>query len=446
VPINWHAMSGEIAHVLSDSGAEVLVAHADLWRNTSDAVPRGTKLLLAPPPAEVIAAHGLGAVETRLPEGAASWHEWVEAQTPSKEAPPAPRESMIYTSGTSGVPKGVKRFRPTEAQLVELKALRARVYGIEPGMRALVPGPLYHSAPNSFALSAARMGGLLALMPRFDAEEFLALVERHRISHSFMVPTMFVRLLRLPEQVRRRYDLSSLRFVVHAAAPCPVPVKEAMIDWWGEVLVEFYGATETGPVTLCDSAEWRAHRGSVGRAVETATVKVLDDEGRERKAGETGEIFVRVNAYPDFTYQNLPEERRRIERDGLVSVGDVGYLDGEGYLYLCDRKRDMIISGGANIYPAEIESALLALPGVGDCAVFGVPDEEFGESVMAVVAPSHGAALAPAELLAALGRQLAGYKLPRRIEICASLPREDSGKIRKRALRDPYWEKTGRKI
>ena len=446
VPINWHATPDEIAYILKDSGAGVLVAHADLWRRAADAIPPATTVLLAPPPPEVASAYALAEEEFNLPPGALPWHDWVEAQVPSREAAPPPCESMIYTSGTTGVPKGVRRFRPTGDQLAALRELRARVYGIVPGMRVLVPGPLYHSAPNSYALNAVAMGGLVVLMPRFDAEAFLALVERHHVTHSFMVPTMFARLLKLPERQRRRYDVSSLECVVHAAAPCPDHVKEAMIDWWGEVLVEFYGATEIGPVTLCGSAEWLARRGTVGRAVESAEIKVLDDDGRELPAGNAGELFVRVHAYPDFTYQNQPEERRRVESNGLISVGDVGYLDNAGYLYLCDRKRDMIISGGVNIYPAEIEAALLALPGVGDCAVFGIPDAEFGESVMAVVAPAHGAALLPDSLLAALAARVADYKLPRRIEIRSELPREDSGKIRKRALRDPYWEKTGRKI
>ena len=313
VPINWHATADEIAYILKDSGAGVLVAHADLWRRAGDAIPPATTVLLAPPPPEVAAAYGLAEAELDVPPGTLPWHDWVEAQVPSREAQPAPCESMIYTSGTTGRPKGVRRFRPTGDQLAGLRELRARVYGIAPGMRALVPGPLYHSAPNAYALNAVSMGGLVVLMPRFDAEAFLALVERHHITHSFMVPTMFARLLKLPEHMRRRYDVSSLECVVHAAAPCPDHVKAAMIAWWGGVLVEFYGATEIGPVTLCGSAEWLARRGTVGRAVESAEIKVLDDDGRELPAGTAGELFVRVHAYPDFTYRNQPEERRRIE-------------------------------------------------------------------------------------------------------------------------------------
>ena len=446
VPINWHFKEEEVAYILKDSGARVLVVHSDLWRRVRDAAAPGLSALIVPTPPALCAAYGIADDEARLPTGQVSWDDWVEAQAPSEVPAPPPCESMIYTSGTTGVPKGVRRFRPTPVELAALRALRARVYGFRPGMRALIPGPLYHSAPNAYALNAARMGGLVALMPRFAAEAFLALVERHRISHAFMVPTMFVRLLNLPERVRRHYDVSSLECVVHAAAPCPPEVKGAMIEWWSGALVEFYGATESGPVTFCDSAEWLAHRGTVGRAVEGAVVKVLDEEGCQVPQGREGELYVRVGAYPDFTYQNQPEERRLIEREGLITVGDVGYFDRDGYLYLCDRKRDMIISGGANVYPAEIEAAIHALPGVGDCAVFGIPDAEFGESIMAVIAPAEGAVLRPEQVIAALAARLADYKLPRRVEIRPALPREDSGKIKKRALRDPYWEKTGRRI
>ena len=446
VPINWHFRSREIAYILGDCRARVLVIHADLARAVADAIPRDVTVIAVATPVELRRTYGIAEAEASVPRGTLEWESWLDAQTPSTAPPLPPRESMIYTSGTTGVPKGVRRQRPTPEQAAAIDRMRRKVYGIEPEMRAIVPGPLYHSAPNAYGLRASRTGGLVVLMPRFDAEEFLALVETHGVSHAFMVPTMFVRLLNLPEAVRRRYDVSSLKFIVHAAAPCPAEVKRAMLEWWGPVLVEFYGGTESGAVTVCDSAEWLAHPGTVGRVVEQGVVKAIAEGGSEAATGEAGELFMRLSYYPDFTYQNLPEERRRIERDGLITLGDVGYFDAEGYLYLCDRKRDMIISGGVNIYPAEIEAAILALAGVADCAVFGIPDPEYGEQVMAAVVPVPGVQLTSEGLRDALRERLAGYKVPRRIELRESLPREDSGKLLKRALREPYWRGTGRAI
>lgn len=446
VPINWHFKVPEVAYILADCKARVLVIHADLWRQVKEAVPGHVAVLQVTTPPEICTAYGVATEDARPTARAVVWSEWAGGQTPTEEPPSPPRESMIYTSGTTGHPKGVKRFRPTPEEAIEVERLRVLVYGISPGMRAIVPGPLYHSAPNSFGLRSARMGGRVVLMPRFDAEDFLRAVERHRITHALMVPTMFVRLLNLPAATRQRYDLSSLRFVVHAAAPCPPDVKAAMIEWWGPIIVEFYGGTESGPVTFCDSLDWLAHRGTVGRVVDDAVVTVMDDDGRELPAGEAGELFMRIKHYPDFTYQNQPEERMRIDRDGLITLGDVGYFDRDGYLYLCDRKQDMIISGGVNIYPAEIEAAIHAIPGVRDCAVFGIPDTEFGEAIMAVVEPANGARITPAFVMAEVRRQLADYKVPRTVEIRTTLPREDSGKIRKRLLREPYWAGAGRRI
>jgi long-chain acyl-CoA synthetase len=262
----------------------------------------------------------------------------------------------------------------------------------------------------------------------------------------FMVPTMFIRLLKLSAATRARFDVSSLRFVIHAAAPCPNDVKRAMIDWWGPVINEFYGSTESGAVTLATSADTLARPGTVGRAVEGAEVRILDDAGRSLPAGQVGEIFTRVAELPDFTYHNRPEERAKVDRDGFITSGDVGYLDKDGYLFLCDRKRDMVISGGVNIYPAEIEAVLHGAPGVQDCAVFGIPDPEFGEKLMAIVEPLEGSDLHTEDLSAFLRLRLADYKVPRIIEIGRDLPREDSGKIFKRKLRDPYWQALGRRI
>ncbi len=446
VPFNWHATAHEVAYLLRDCGARVLVGHADLLARIGDAIPEGVAVFAVETPAELCAAHRLEEADGRLRPGMIEWNAWRENQPVWQGAPPATTESIIYTSGTTGKPKGVRRQPPTPEQLVHIDAMRRQIYGMKPGIRALLPGPLYHSAPNGFGLRAARIGERLVLMPRFDPEELPRLVERHRIDTLLMVPTMFVRLLKLPEATRRRYDLSSLTFVIHAAAPCPVEVKRAMIDWWGPIINEFYGGTESGAISFCTSAEWLAHPGTVGRLVEGATVRILDDDGAPCPTGVPGEVFMRLAYYPDFTYQGQPEKRREIERDGLITLGDVGYLDAENYLYLCDRKRDMAIIGGTNVYPAEIEAVLVGMTGVRDCAVFGIPDAEYGEVLMAVVEPQPGAALDAAQIEVYLRRYFTGFKLPRRIEIAADLPREDSGKIFKRRLRAPYWEKAGRSI
>jgi long-chain acyl-CoA synthetase len=320
------------------------------------------------------------------------------------------------------------------------------IYGGKPGARALLPGPLYHSAPNSFGIRSARLGGVLVIMPRFDPEELLRLIEEQRIDTIFMVPTMFIRLMKLPEEVRKKYDMSSLRHIIHAAAPCPPDVKRAMIDWWGPVIYEFYGSTESGAVTFANSEDALKKPGTIGKISPGAELRFIGDDGHELPQGEIGEIYSRIAANPDFTYHNKPEKRVEIERDGFITSGDVGYIDADGYVFLCDRKRDMVISGGVNIYPAEIESVLHALPGVHDCAVFGIPDEEFGEALMAVVEPRPGATLDVADIRTRLKASLTDYKVPKHIEIRTGLPREDSGKIFKRRLRDPYWEQAGRKI
>jgi long-chain acyl-CoA synthetase len=260
------------------------------------------------------------------------------------------------------------------------------------------------------------------------------------------VPTMFVRLLKLPREVRKKYDLTSLKFVVHAAAPCPVEVKREMIEWWGPVINEYYGATETGAVVFCTAEEWLAHPGTVGRPQADVKLVISDEAGKEMPVGEAGDVYVRMTTGSDFTYHGDDEKRRKAERNGLISVGDIGYVDKDGFLFLCDRRNHMVISGGVNIYPAEIEAEILKIPGVADCGVFGIPDAEFGEALCAVVQPQPGAMLSESDVKSFVRDHLARYKVPKVVEFRAELPREDSGKIFKRKLRDPYWEKAGRNI
>jgi len=449
VPINWHSSAEEVTYVLGDAKASVLVAHADLLRGVRSAVPTGTTVLGVETPSEVAAAFGVPGSQRSVPGDIAKWSDWLEGYDPIAEPSAANPLSMIYTSGTTGRPKGVRRLPGADdaEQAADYMVDVARVLGLAPGMRTVITGPMYHTAPNAYAMTAARLcGGYLVLQNRFDPEELLALIERHRITSVHMVPTMFVRLLRLPADVRDRYDLSSLVHVVHAAAPCPVEVKRAMIDWLGPIVHEYYGGTETGAVVGCTSEEWLTHSGTVGRTLATCTVRILDDEGATGPVGEPGEVFMRAGGFPDFTYEGLSQARADVERQGLFTCGDIGYLDSDGFLHLCDRVRDMIISGGVNIYPAEVEACLLTLPGIADCAVFGIPDPEYGEAVAAAIELAAGANVTKGEIEAHVREHLAGFKVPTLIEFHDRLPREDSGKMFKRRLRAPHWEQAGRAI
>jgi long-chain acyl-CoA synthetase len=446
VPVNWHFKPEEIRYILEDSGTRVLVAHADMLHQLRGAVPNGVTVLSVPTPPEILGHYKIDPDHLATPDFAVDLETWLQAQRPY-DGPARPQPAnMIYTSGTTGHPKGVRRHAPTPEQSTSAERMRAMIYGLRPGARALLPGPLYHSAPNSFGLRAGRLGGALVLMPRFDPEEFLRLVEAEKIDTIFMVPTMFIRLMKLPEAVRRKYDMSSLHHVIHAAAPCPADVKRAMIEWWGPVIYEFYGSTESGAVTFANSEDALKKPGTVGKIAPGAELRFIGEDGKILPQGEIGEIYSKIAGNPDFTYHNKPEKRAEIDRDGFITSGDVGYIDADGYVFICDRKRDMVISGGVNIYPAEIEAALHALPGVHDCAVFGIPDEEFGEALMAVVEPQAGLTLDIADIRAQLKTSLADYKVPKHVEILKDLPREDSGKIFKRRLRDPYWERAGRRI
>ena len=446
VPVNWHFKGEEINYVLKDSGTQVLIGHADMLHQLRDAVPAGVTVLSAPTPPEILSSYKIDLDRLATPDFALDFESWLGQQRPY-DGPARPQpQNMIYTSGTTGHPKGVRRNAPTPEQSASAERMRSLIYGLQPGARALLPGPLYHSAPNSFGLRAGRLGGALVLMPRFDPEEFLRLVQDESIDTIFMVPTMFIRLMKLPEAVRSRYDMSSLRHVIHAAAPCPADVKRAMIDWWGPVIFEFYGSTESGAVTFANSEDALKKPGTVGKIAPGAELRFVGEDGRMLPQGEIGEIYSRISGNPDFTYHNKPEKRAEIERDGFITSGDVGYIDQDGYVFICDRKRDMVISGGVNIYPTEIEAALHAVSGVHDCAVFGIPDDEFGEALMAVVEPQAGVALDVADIRARLKASLADYKVPKHVEISSHLPREDSGKIFKRRLRDPYWERAGRRI
>ena len=446
VPVNWHQKGDEAGYIFRDCDAKAVIAHADLLPQIEAEIAADVPIFVVPTPPEIAAAYGLSPDQCRPAPGAKLWSEFVAAHRPWSQAPQAAPNVMIYTSGTTGRPKGVRRAQSTLEITARATKQLAEIMGLGPAIRSVVTGPMYHSAPNAFALYAARLEGELWLQTRFDAEELLQWVERYRIEALHMVPIMFVRLLKLPEAIKRKYDLSSLRHVVHAAAPCPPEVKKAMIQWWGPIINEYYGATEGGAVVYCTAKEWLENYGTVGRVYPGCTVKILDAAGQELPAGEIGEVYMHNSNFPDFTYNRLDAKRREIERHGLITAGDIGYLNERGYLFLCDRAKDMIISGGVNIYPAEIEAVLHSMPGLQDCAVFGIPDDEYGEQVAAVIEARPGTALTAEQVRGYLRERIAGYKVPKLIEFGRDLPREDSGKIFKRKLRDPYWEKAGRKI
>lgn len=350
---------------------------------------------------------------------------------------------MLYSSGTTGRPKGILRPLPENppSEPLPLFHFLNKLWQYREGMTYLSPAPLYHSAPQAAVGITVRNGGTAVIMEQFDPEQYLALVEKYKVTHSQLVPTMFSRMLKLPAEVRNRYDLSSLEIAIHAAAPCPVPVKEQMIEWWGPIIQEYYGATEGLGFTACDSQEWLAHRGSVGRVL-LGDLHILDADMQPSPKGTPGEIWFKT-ATP-FVYFNDPEKTAQTRSpDGSMStVGDIGYVDDDGYLYLTDRSTFMIISGGVNVYPQECENLLITHPDVADAAVFGVPNTDLGEEVKAVIQAMPGVetgARLEQELIAFCQKHLSKMKCPRSVDFEAELPRLPTGKLYKRGLRDRYW-------
>jgi len=422
----------EAAYIVRDGDCRLLVA---------DGALAGVAGAMAPLLPDAALAMTGGA----LP-GHRSWDEMAARQAPSPIDDPRPGAIMLYSSGTTGVPKGVRLTLPAEPFATApspLVGLGRALYGFSTDMVYLSPAPLYHAAPLRWSMAVQQLGGTVAVMERFDAEEALAAIERHRITHAQFVPTHFVRMLKLPPEVRARYDLSSLVAVWHAAAPCPIPVKRAMIDWLGPIVGEYYAGTEGNGFCAISAAEWLERPGSVGRNL-TAVTHICDEDGRELPPGEQGTVF--FEGGPPFHYHRDPEKTAAATNAlGWTTLGDIGRLDEDGYLYLTDRRGHTIISGGVNIYPAEVENALVVHPDVVDVAVIGVPHDEMGEEVLAVVQPRPGVdrdALAD-DLRRFARARLSHVKVPRRFDFRDELPRHDTGKLYKRLLRDEYRDAAG---
>ncbi len=423
----------ELTYIVTDCEARVFIASAATLPVAAQVVAPRVELRLAVD----------GVAEGWEPFGAA-----LDAQPDTPIDDQSEGADMLYSSGTTGRPKGIKAALPEGEfpQMSAVGALAGMLFGATEDDIYLSPAPIYHAAPLRFCMATHRLGATVVLMTHFDPERFLALVEEHGVTFTQVVPTMFVRMLKLPDEVRGRYDLSSLRVVVHAAAPCPVEVKERMIDWWGPVIHEYYAGTEGNGFVYCNSEQWLAHKGTVGTSL-LGPVHVLDEAGDEVGTGETGTIYFESSA---FEYHHDPEKTAS-SRDprgrGWSTLGDVGHLDEDGFLYLTDRRSYMIISGGVNIYPQEAENALVMHPAVADVAVFGIPDEEMGERVHAVVTPADGVEPSPelaADLIAYCRDRLAHYKCPRSVDFRDELPRHPTGKLYKRLLRDDYWPKAQR--
>ena len=443
-PINWHFTPEEARFIIEDSGAKALLVSADLLTPLAPCLSNALPLLVCNLPDD----HTQMQVETAS-QRMQAYEPWL-AKQPTYDGPVvAPRGHMAYTSGTTGRPKGVRRLAPAPDQVAAygrvMDALVTQCFGVTEGSRVLVPAPLYHSAPAVITQQALRRGALLVIQPRFDPEETLRLIAAHRIDVVYMVPTMYVRLLKLPEAVRAKYDTSSLRFIASTGSPCPADVKRAMIAWLGPVVYETYAASETGLLTLMTSEDALRKPGSAGRPAGQAVIRIVSESGEACPTGVAGLVYMRQPAYTDFTYVGNDAARARIERDGLVTLGDMGYLDEDGYLFIVDRLSDMVISGGVNIYPAEIEQALIGCPGVLDCAVVGIPDAEMGEKLLAVVEPEAHATLTLTAIDAWLRPRLAGYKIPRELAL-GTLPRDPNGKIAKRKVRAAYWEGRTRRV
>ena len=442
VPVNWHWVADELAYVIENSGATAVIVDERFVE-----VARAARLDPRTEGCRRWIVIGAGA------DDFVSYEELLAEASPQEPERQGMGGPMFYTSGTTGFPKGVKtsliQIGVTPALMQLVSGTFTQMLGLPAGGVTLLSGPAYHSAQWVFSMFPLLSGGTVVMRHHFDPAEMLALIDEQEVTNVHLVPTQFIRLLKLPEEVRARFDGTSLREVYHGAAPCSPEVKRRMLEWWGSIVHEYYGGTEGGFLSLIRGEEWLEHPGSMGRPLDSVEIRILDDDTEPVEPGTPGQIWFRSKLGSDFEYHGDPAKTAAAHTDGWGTLGDIGYLDADGYLFMSDRKIDMIISGGVNIYPAEIEGVLVGHPAVADAAVFGIPDDEMGEQVKAAIELIDGAAASPelaAELTAYVREHLAGYKAPRSIDFEAHLPRHETGKLYKRLLRDPYWEGTGRSI
>jgi len=428
--------SSEVEYIVKDSKAGAFIASsylAPLAREVAPLIP-GVKLY---------------SINGDI-DGFESWEAATANQPTTLISDPSAGTAMLYSSGTTGRPKGVRRALPEEplgSAYGPLGTLAQVLYGANQDTVYISPAPLYHAAPLNWSMGFFQIGATIIIMERFNEEAALQYIEKYKVTVGQWVPTHFVRMLKLPAEVRAKYDVSSLKAVFHAAAPCPVPVKEQMIAWWGPIVHEYYAGTEGNGFTVLNSEEWLAHKGSVGKGLN-AEVKICDEDGNELPPRTEGSVFFAGGG--EFEYYNDPKKTAESRnKHGWTTLGDVGWLDEEGYLYLTDRKSFMIISGGVNIYPQELENLLVTHPRITDVAVVGAPDDEMGERVVAVVQPADWAEAGDelaAEIMAFARANISHVKIPRQIDFMQELPRHDTGKIYKRLIRDAYWANKTSKI
>ncbi len=437
-PINWHLTAPEIAYIVEDCGAKAVVcspSHVDVCTAALDSVS-------FPAEGRFVAGDAPG------------FRPLQELKSGQPTSMPEDRKAggpMTYTSGTTGNPKGVRRPIVDVAPEVvsSQQALFLALFGMMPGSKGvhIVGAPLYHTAVLNFSTNHLHLGHQIVLMDKWTPEGMLEKIQRYKVTSSHMVPTQFNRLLKLPDDVKAKYDVSSLSHMIHSAAPCPVETKRQMLEWWGPCIYEYYAASEGGG-TLATPEDWQKKPGTVGKPWPISQIRIYDDDHNQLAPNEVGTVWIRMGDHR-FEYHKDEKKTGDAWREGFFTVGDAGYLDEDGYLFLCDRKADMIIGGGVNIYPAEIESVFVTHPKVADVAIFGIPDDDWGEQVKAVVQPTAGVDAGPAldeELMAFAKEKLAKYKLPKSIDYIAEMPRDPNGKLYKRKLRDPYWEGRDRAI
>ena len=439
VPLNWHSVATEIEHIVQDSGAKILIAHTDLIHQFDQQNLPQVLIAVFPTPTDVadsyhidVSARSISADRALDLEKSLQTTEQISTQ------PKAFRGMFAYTSGSTGRPKGIKRKADDSSadKYAVYRGLSQSLMQLTTNDRFYVAAPIYHSAPNTLSLCSLAASDVdIYISTKFDPEHFLNAIEKHKITHIYIVPTMMIRLLKLPQTIREQYDLSSLKYAISTGSACPTDIKTAMIDWFGPIFYESYGASEIGFMTLISSSEASQKPGSVGKVVAGGAIKILDENRQELGPQQSGLIYVDLPMFGEFDYTNFDGDSSAYTYQNYISVGDIGYLDEDGYLFINDRQKDMIISGGANIFPLEIESVLIQMDNIVDCAIFGAPDPEFGEMVVAAVQCKPTKNITLEQMHEFLDGKLARFKFPRKLDIHQELPREDSGKIFKQKLR-----------